>query len=88
MGNAHAEAKINRAMTARRAAWKRQKDDTQGSQLKRAIRRESARVHRVCDAAYEMFLGKHVQCLEESLRQRDERGLFQRNKSPNIKDTR
>ena len=45
------------------------------------------RIHKVCDAAYEMFLGRHVQGMEEDLRQCDQRGLFQRLKSMNIKDT-
>ena len=42
---------------ARRAAWKRQRADTQDSQLKRAVRRENTRVHRVCNDAYERFEG-------------------------------
>ena len=51
---------INMVMTARRAAWKRQKADTKDSQLERAARRENTGVRRVCDAAYERFLGKRV----------------------------
>ena len=88
MGHAQAEAETKRAMTAKRAAWKRQTADTQDSKLKRAVRRENMRVHRVCDAVYERFLGRHVQGLEKDLRQRDQRGLFQRIKSLNIEDTR
>ena len=41
MGDAQAEAEINMAMMARRAALKRQKVDTQDIQLKRAVRRET-----------------------------------------------
>ena len=40
-------------MTARQVAWKRQKANTQDSQLKRAARRINTRVHRVYGAAYE-----------------------------------
>ena len=61
-------------MTANQAARNQQKTDTH--------------VHRVSDAAYEMFLGRHVQGLEEDLRQRDQRGLFQRINTLNIEDTR
>ena len=76
-------------MTARRLAWKRQKaDTTQESQLKRAVRRANTRVHRVCDAAYKKFLGRHVQGVQEDLRQRDQRGIFQRINSLNIENTR
>ena len=77
------------AMTARREAWKRQKADTQDSQLKRAVRQEHTHVHRVCDDAYEKFLGRHVQGMEKDLRlrRRDQRGLFQRLKSLNMEDT-
>ena len=87
-GDAQAEAEISMATAARRATWKRQKADTQESQLERAVRRENARVYRFCNDAYERFLERHVQDMEEDLRQRDQRGLFQRFKSLNIKDTR
>ena len=87
-GDAQAEAEISIATAARRAAWKRQKADTQDSQLMRAVRRENTRFHRVCNDAYERFLERHVQGMEEDLRQRDQRGLFQRCKSLKIKDTR
>ena len=70
------------ATAARRAAWKRQRADTQDRQLMRAVRRENTRVHRV-----ERFLERHVQGMEEDLRQRDQRGLFQRCKSLKIEDT-
>ena len=73
---------------ARRAAWKRQRADTQGSQLKRAVRRGNTRVDRVCNDAYERLLERHLQNMEEDLRQYDQRGLFQRFKSLNIEDTR
>ena len=76
------------ATAAIRAAWKRQRADTQDSQLMRAVRRENTRVHRVCTDAYERFLERHVQGMEEDLRQRDQRGLYQRCKSLNIEDTR
>ena len=76
------------ATAARRAAWKRQRVDTQGSQLMRAVRRENTRVHRVCNDAFEMFLERHARDMEEDLRQRDQRGLFQRCKSLKIEDTR
>ena len=87
-GDAQAEAKVSMVTAARRAAWKRQRADTQDSQLKRAVRRENTRVHRVCNDAYERFLERHVQGMEEALHQRDQRGLFQRFKSLNIEDTR
>ena len=55
----------------------------------RAVRRENTRFHRVCNDAYERFLERHVQgSMEEDLRQRDQRGLFQRCKSLKIEDTR
>ena len=54
----------------------------------RVVLRENTRVHRVCKDAYERFLERHVQDMEEDLRQRDQRGLFQRFKSLNIEDTR
>ena len=66
----------------------RQKAAPQDSQLKRAVRRENTGVHRVCDAAFERFPGRHVQGMEEDLRQRDQRGLFRRINSLNIEDTR
>ena len=86
--DAQAEAEINMATAARRAAWTRQRVDTHDSQLKRAVQRENTRVHRVCNDAYERFLERHVQDMEEDLRQRHQRGLFQRFKSLNIEDTR
>ena len=76
------------ATAARRAAWKRRRADTQDRQLMRAVRRENTRVHRVCNGAFERFLERHVQGMEEDLRQRDQRGLFQRCKSLKIEDTR
>ena len=87
-GDAQAEAEISMATAARRAAWKRQRADTQDNQLMTAVRRENTPVHRVCTDAYERFLEKHVQGTEEDLRQRDQRGLYQRCKSLNIADTR
>ena len=54
----------------------------------RAVRRENTRFHRVCNDAYERFLQRHVQGMEKDLRQRDERGFFQRFMSLNIEDTR
>ena len=86
--NAQTEAETTMATAARRAAWKLQRADTQDSQLKRAIRRENTRVHMVCNDDYERFLERYVQDMEEDLRQRDQRGLFQRLKSLNIQDTR
>ena len=76
------------AMAARRAAWKRQRVDAQDSQLIRAVRRENTSVHRVCDDAYGRFLERHVQGMEEDLRQLDQRGLFQRLKPLDMEDTR
>ena len=86
-GDAQAEAEISMATVTRQAAWKRQRADTQDSQLRRAARREKTRFHRVCNDAYKMFLGTHFQGMEEDLRQRNQRGLFQRFKSLNIEDT-
>ena len=54
----------------------------------RAVRRENTRFHRVCNDAYERLLERHVHGMEQDLRQRDQRGLFQRFKSLNIEDTR
>ena len=54
----------------------------------RAVRRENTRVHRVCNDAFERFLERHVQGMEEDLRQRDQRGHFQRCKSLKIEGTR
>ena len=54
----------------------------------RAVRRGNTRFHRVCHDAYERFLEIHVQVMEEDLRQRDRRGLFQPFKSLNIENTR
>ena len=59
-GDAQAEAKSSTAMAARRAAWKRERADTQNGQLKRAVRRENTRVYRVCNDAYERFLDIHA----------------------------
>ena len=61
VGDAQTEADINMAMSARRVAWNRQKADTQDSQLKRVVWQENRRIHRVCDAAYERFLGRYIQ---------------------------
>ena len=87
-GDAQAEAEISMTTAARRAAWKRQRADTQDSQVMRAVRRENTRVHRVYNDAFERFLERHVQGMEEDLRQRDQRRLFQRCKSLKIEDTR
>ena len=54
----------------------------------RAVRRENTRFHRVSNNAYERFLERHVQGMEEELRQLDQRGLFQRCKPLNVKNTR
>ena len=75
------------ATAARRATWKRQRVDTQDSQLMRAVRRENKRVHSVCNDAFERLLERHVQSMEEDLRHRDQRGLFQRRMSLKIEDT-
>ena len=77
-GYAQAEAEISMATTARRAAWKRKRADTQNSQLKRAVRRENTRVHRVCNDADERFIERHVEDMEEDLCRRNQRGFFQR----------
>ena len=53
------------ATAARRAAWKRQRADTQESQLKKAVRRENTRFHGVYNEAYEMFLERYVKDMEE-----------------------
>ena len=74
-GDAQEEAEISIAMATRRAAWKRQRADTQDSQLMRAVRRENTRFHRVCNDAYERLLERNVQGMEEDLRQRDQRLL-------------
>ena len=87
-GDAQAEAEISMATAARRVAWKRQRADTQDRQLMRAVRRENTRGHRVCADAYNRFLERHVQDMEKDLRQRDQRGLYQRCKFLNIEDTR
>ena len=87
-GDAQAEAEISMAMAARRAAWKRQRDDPQDKQLMRAVRREITRVHRVCTDTKNRFLERHAQGMEKDLRQRDQMGLYQRCESLNIKDTR
>ena len=76
------------ATAARRAAWKRQRADTPDRQLMKAVRRENTRVHRVCTDTYNRFLERHVQGMEKGLRQRDQRGLYQRCKFRNIEDTR
>ena len=60
----------------------------QDRQLMRAVRRENTRGHRVCTDAYNRFLERHVQDMEKDLRQRDQRGLYQRCKFLNIEDTR
>ena len=73
-GDAQAEAEISMATAARRAAWKRQRADTQDSQMKRAVRQENTRVHRVCNDTCERFLERHVQDMEKDLRQREIRG--------------
>ena len=86
-GDAQAEVEISMVTAARRAAWKQQRADTQDSQLKRAVRRENTRVHMVCNDAYERFLERQIQDMEEDLRQRDQRVLFQRFKPLNIEDT-
>ena len=87
-GDAQAEAEISMATAARRAAWKRQRADTQDRQLMRAARRENTRVRRVCTDAYNRFLERHVQGMEKDLRQRDRRGFYQRCKFLNMENTR
>ena len=54
----------------------------------RAVRRENTCFHSVCNDAHGRFLERHVQGMEENLRQRDQGGLFQRIKFLNIEDTR
>ena len=54
----------------------------------RAVRRENTRVHRVCNDAFERFLERHFQGMEEDFRQCDPKGLFQRCKFLKIDDTR
>ena len=51
----------------------------------RAIWRENTYVDRVCDDAYKSFLDKHVKSMEEDLRHRNQRGIFERLMSLNIK---
>ena len=80
--DAQAEADISTVTAARRAAWKLQRADTQDNQLKRAVRRESTRVHN------ERFLERHVHDIVEDLRQRGQMGPFQRFKSLNTEDMR
>ena len=87
-GDSQAEEEISMATAARRAAWKRQRADTQDRQLMRAVRRENTRVHSVCTDAYNRFLERNVQGMEKDLRQRDQRGLYQRCKFLNIEDKR
>ena len=70
-GDSQAEAEISMATAARRAAWKRQRAETQDRQLMRAVRRENTRVHRVCNDVFERFLERYAQGMEEDLRQRD-----------------
>ena len=87
-GDAQAEAEISMAVAARRAALKRQRADTQDSQLMRAVRRENTRFHRVCNDDYERFLERHAQGMKQDLPERDQKGFYQRCKSLNIEDTR
>ena len=54
----------------------------------RAVRRENTRVHKVCNDAFERFLERHFQGMEEDFRQCDQKGLFQRCKFLKIEDTR
>ena len=54
MGDDEAKTETNMAMTARLPAWKRQQTDTLDSQVNRAVRQASTRVHRVCDTAYKI----------------------------------
>ena len=76
------------ATAAKRAASKRQRADTQDRQLMRAVRRDNTRARRVCTDAYNRFLERHVQGMEKDLRQRDQKGFYQRCKFLNIEDTR
>ena len=85
-GDIQAEAELNTAVTARRAAWKQQKADTQNSQLT-AIQRASTHVQDGLRRCIRKVFQRHVQGLEEDLRQRDQRGLFQRLQSLSIVDT-
>ena len=45
-------------------------------------------MRRICNDAYERFLERHVQDMGENLRQRNQRGPFQRSKSRNREDMR
>ena len=53
----------------------------------RAVQRENTRFHGVCNDAYEKILERHAQSIEEDMRQRDQRGLFQCFTSLSIEDT-
>ena len=86
--DAQAEAEISMATAARRVAWKRQRADPKDRQLKRAVRRENTRVRRAYTDAHNRVLERHVQGMEKDLRQRDQRGFYQRCKFLNIEDTR
>ena len=87
-GDAQAEAEISMATAARRAAWKRQRADPQDRQLIRVVRRENTCVHRAYTDAQNRFFERHFQGMEKDLRQRDQRGFYQRWKFLNIEDTR
>ena len=55
------------ARAARSAAWRRQRADPQGSQARRDVSRACRGVKRVRFVAYDRFLKRHVQKLEEDL---------------------
>ena len=76
------------ATAARRGALKRQRADPQDRQLIRAVWRENTRVRRAYTDAQNRFFEIHVQGTEKDLRQRNQRGFYQRCKFLNIEDTR
>ena len=69
---------------ARRAAWKRQKADTQNSQL---FGEQTRTIRGSTELHTQVFFANHVECLEQEVRQRDQRGILQHPKSSTIKDT-
>ena len=66
-GDAQVVAEFSLARAARGAAWRQQRADPQGSQAQRDVSRACREFKRVRLAAYDRFLERYVQKLEEDL---------------------
>ena len=81
-------AEFSLARATRGAAWRQQRADPQGSQAQRDVSRACREFKRVRLAAYDRFLERHVQKLEEDLHRNNQWGVHRRLQSLEPEKTR